>query len=247
MAEVEARLLRLEGNVTNTELGKLVLSELGIEKVPQPLELSSPAIVKEPLLVLLYCEREGIKSRDLEEIHGDEAPLFRGVRRSLVRAYSTAAHQPNDWVLRMLDRLMGLMISMIRTYCLVLPISETGIPLAFEPADAVRLVKNVRENRRLARELIQQLDEDFAAKNAGRAAAAVIRGARNLHHDMFAPQDAWLFKKAASRISTAGAGDKESHGRDGREYGRGGRGRGRGRGRGGFGKRSREEADGKAE
>ncbi len=74
-----------------------IIAELGLSALPSPLELSNGQVIKEPFMLLAYCEKEAVKESDLTEIHGEESALIRGVRRNLLKVYSTPTH---PWVIK---------------------------------------------------------------------------------------------------------------------------------------------------
>lgn len=226
-----------------------IKEELRIEKIPTPLELSNASVVKEPWLLMLYAETHAVKECDLVDLHGESPAIIRGLRANLFKCYTTPEHPPNSWVTTMIESLVSHYTSMLGLYALVAPHDEAGRSMKLEASHVERLAHHLRKQRELARVIIMQLDENYARKNAGRAAAAVIHGARCLASHQFAPQDEWIYKKASSKVSTewtpgGGAVDGGFDGGYRSSRGRGGRG---GRGRGGRGRGGRPGAEHDAE
>lgn len=222
-----------------TLLARRVLATLGLTELPAPVLLGNAQVVKEPYLLLVYAEKEALLQNDLRPRHGAPPAISLGLQASLRAAYSTTRHPVNDWASTQIDRLVDLLLQVLRTYTLIAPYDEHGRSLVLEPIHVDLLMENARSPRDTARDLIHRLDSDFAHKNAGRAASLVFEGTRALDTKLFAPQDAWLAKKAAGKSQTS---DKDFDDRRPDGGGRGGAGRGgRGRGRGGgFGPRDRK-------
>ena len=239
MAEMEERLKRLEGTKAGL-LANAILAELKLEDLPAPLTLRNPQVIKEPYFLLLYAERKALRECDLEEEHGDDPKILSGIYKNLTLAYSTQKHPLNGWQRSMITLLVGHYRTLLSGYTLIAPLDESGVAMSFEPAHVTRLVDFSRTPREAARRLIEQLDEDFTRKNAGRKAAALVSGARSLRMDLFAPQDAWIYKKASGKAEDTDTPFDDGSFRGGRG-GRGSRGGRGGRGaRGGRGKRPRD-------
>lgn len=221
--QVEA-LARLVGNVAPTSLlHRRILSELSItaDKTPTPLTLDNPQLLKEPYFILRYAEIHAITERDLLETHGEPAAIIRGIKNNLRKIYSTPEHPVSPWAINHCDTLVSHFSNMLQCYTLIAPTDDNGNAEDFEPAHVERLFRSTREIRLLARKVIELLDEDFSRKNAGRAAASVIHGARVLNNRMFAPQDEWIYKKASSKLGSKGDGDQpQQHGHHQHDNGR---------------------------
>lgn len=233
----EKRLDELEEKLkesSSSVLEKLVLAELKLAPtdMPTPLTLKNFQVIKEPLFLLLYCEIHAIKQADLQDWHGAPPRILEGLRLNLEGAYASLRHPLNGWQQSMISRVLVTYKTILDGYTLIAPLDAAGLALPFEPAQGAKLLDFVRGPREAARSLIESLDEDFTRKHAGRKAAAVVSGARALMASRFAPQDMWLYKKAAARADGADGHAGGGHTDGGREQGFGGRGRGRGRGRG---------------
>lgn len=255
LLEEEVAKLKTKVDETVAPLAKRVMSELGITTLPTPIDLKNGQVLKEPWLLLLYAEAHALKELDMAEQHGESPAILRGLRTNLTRIYSTPEHPPNAWVTSILELILSHYANILDLYVLISPTDDGGRAAPLEAAHIERLITHTRKTRELARRLVAQLDEDYTRKNAGRSAAAVVHGARHLDVRHFAPQDEWIFKKAAAKVSSRddeGSWRDRNGGRDGSEgHGRargssrwsrggGGRGRGRGRGRG-----ARNDGDGR--
>ncbi len=245
--KLETQVAALQGS-KGSILTQRVLSTLGLTERPTPLALNNAQIIKEPYFLLLYGDEEAIHESDLRPKHGAPPAVSQGIKQSLRDAYSTPRHPVNDWAQGQIDRLAIQLLQVFRTYVLIAPTDESGRGLPLEPAHVDTLLDHTKATRDAARELIVRLDMDFASKNAGRLAARIFEHTRCLDDKRFAPQDAWLAKKAAGKAHVDGdswryddrgrhrgrAGDRGGRGGD-----RGGRGGDRG-GRGGHGGRGKD-------
>ena len=196
--KLETQVAALQGS-KGSILTQRVLSTLGLTERPTPLALNNAQIIKEPYFLLLYGEEEAIHESDLRPKHGAPPAVSQGIKQSLRDAYSTPRHPVNDWAQGQIDRLAIQLLQVFRTYVLIAPTDESGRALPLEPAHVDTLLDHTKATRDAARELIVRLDMDFASKNAGRLAARIFEHTRCLDDKRFAPQDAWLAKKAAGK------------------------------------------------
>jgi hypothetical protein len=179
LVELEAREEKL-APALGTDLSKRVLADLKLTEIPSPLTFDNTQVIKEPYFLLLYAEECALKSLDLRPQHGVPAPIFQGISLNLRKTYTSARHPINSWYESMIMNLSRQLTVLLQTYCLIAPSDEAGRALPLEPSMVEQLMMNTKETRDLARDIIKKLDEDFTCKNAGRAAGAVLSGARHL-------------------------------------------------------------------